>query len=58
MDDAELRDHVAVLGGLNEKASGVLEYWLVRRDEGIKEKEALEGVIENFVGFVKGRRGK
>ena len=58
MTDNELQQHIAVLGGLNEKASGVLEYWLVRRDEGIKEKEALEGVIENFVGFVKGRRGK
>ena len=56
MDDDELRDHVVRLGELNESASRVLEYWLERRDEGLKEKEALEGVIENLVGFVKGRR--
>jgi hypothetical protein len=43
---------------LNQKASTVLEYWLQRRDEAVKEKEALEGVIENLVGFVKGRRNK
>lgn len=54
--DAELKDHVFTLGVLNESASRVLEYWLERRDEGLKEKEALEGVIENLVGFVKGRR--
>jgi hypothetical protein len=54
--DAELKDHVFTLGMLNERASRVLEYWLERRDEGLKEKEALEGVIENLVGFVKGRR--
>lgn len=54
--DAELKDHVFTLGLLNESASRVLEYWLERRDEGLKEKEALEGVIENLVGFVKGRR--
>lgn len=57
MLDAELRDHVNTLDELNGRASGVLEYWLMRRDEGVKEKEALEGVIENLVGFVKGRRG-
>jgi hypothetical protein len=57
MLDAELRDHLATLDDLNQRASGVLEYWLMRRDEGVKEKEALEGVIENLVGFVKGRRG-
>lgn len=57
MLDAELREHVGTLDELNGRASGVLEYWLMRRDEGVKEKEALEGVIENLVGFVKGRRG-
>ena len=41
---------------LNEDASRVLEYWLQRKDEGVKEKEALEGVIENLVGWVKGGR--
>lgn len=56
--DTELKDHVFTLEILNQKASKVLEYWLQRKDEGQKEKEALEGVIENLVGFVKGRRGK
>ena len=56
--DQELKEHVFTLEILNSKASRVLEYWLLRKDEGLKEKEALEGVIENFVGFVKGRRGR
>lgn len=56
--DVELKDHVFTLEILNQKASKVLEYWLQRKDEGLKEKEALEGVIENLVGFVKGRRGR
>ncbi|KAK4504047.1 hypothetical protein PRZ48_004962 [Zasmidium cellare] len=56
--DAELKDHVFTLEILNKKASTVLEYWLQRKDDALKEKEALEGVIENLVGFVKGRRGK
>lgn len=54
--DSELKEHVMTLQVLNERASGVLEYWLQRKDEGVKEKEALEGVIENLVGFVKERR--
>lgn len=57
-DDAELKDHLFTLEILNKKSSSVLEYWLVRKDESVREKEALEGVIENLVGFVKGRRGK
>jgi hypothetical protein len=57
-EDTELKDHVFTLEILNQKASTVLEYWLQRRDEAVKEKEALEGVIENLVGFVKGRRNK
>lgn len=55
-EDAELRGHLEVLEGLNSRCSKVLEYWLERKDEAVKEKEALEGVIENLVGFVKGRR--
>jgi hypothetical protein len=54
--DAELQQHVLTLRVLNEDASRVLEYWLQRKDEGVKEKEALEGVIENLVGWVKGGR--
>lgn len=57
MLDVELKDHVFALEILNKQASKVLEYWLQRKDEAMKEKEALEGVIENLVGFVKGRRG-
>lgn len=56
--DHELRDHVFTLEIMNKKASAVLEYWLQRKDDAMKEKEALEGVIENLVGFVKGQRGK
>ena len=56
--DAELRQHVDTLQVLNSRASTVLEYWLQRKDEGLKEKEALEGVVGNLVGFVKGRRGR
>ena len=56
LGDKELQGHVLLLGEVNSRASEVLEYWLLRRDEGRKEKEALEGVIENLVGFVKGRR--
>lgn len=56
--DAELKDHVFTLEVLNRNASSVLEYWLQRKDESVKEKETLEGFIENLVGFVKGRRGK
>jgi hypothetical protein len=57
MEDKELKEHVEKLGEWNRKASEVLEYWVQRKDEGVREKEALEGVIENLVGFVKGRRG-
>ncbi|CZT17455.1 uncharacterized protein RCC_03289 [Ramularia collo-cygni] len=57
LEDGELKSHLESLEGLNRRSSGVLEYWLQRKDEALKEKEALEGVIENLVGFVKGRRG-
>jgi len=56
--DDEIKEHVQNLERLNEEASKVLQCYLSRYDEGLKEKEALEGVIENLVGFVKGRRGK
>lgn len=55
---SELKAHVSTLQSLNSQASKVLEYWLQRKDDALKEKEALEGVIENLVGFVKGMRGK
>lgn len=58
MGDVDLKEHVERLKALNGRASEVLEFWLLRKDEAVKEKEALEGVIENLVGFVKGRRGK
>jgi hypothetical protein len=57
MLDSELREHLVTLDDVNGRANDVLEYWLMRQHEGVKEKEALEGVIENLVGFVKGRRG-
>ncbi|KAK5678588.1 hypothetical protein LTS10_009032 [Elasticomyces elasticus] len=58
MDDEELRAFLVKLGRVVGEASGVLEYWVVRKDEGLREKEALEGVVGNLVGWVKGRRGK
>lgn len=58
LEDGELREHVFTLEGLNRRASEVLAYWLQRKDEGLKEKEALEGVIENLVGFVRDRKGR
>ncbi|KAK4950913.1 hypothetical protein LTR10_010906 [Elasticomyces elasticus] len=58
MEDEELREFVGRLGRVVGEASGVLEYWVQRKDEGVREKEALEGVVGNLVGWVKGRRGK
>ncbi|KAK0252327.1 hypothetical protein B0A54_14126 [Friedmanniomyces endolithicus] len=55
--DEELREFVGTLEGVNQRASEVLEYWVQRKDEGLREKEVLEGVVGNLVGFVKGRRG-
>lgn len=49
MTDAELGAHVERLGGLEGTAKAVLEYWQLRTDEQIKEREAFEGVIENLV---------
>ncbi|TKA39060.1 hypothetical protein B0A54_09657 [Friedmanniomyces endolithicus] len=55
--DEELREFLATLERVNLRASEVLEHWVQRKDEGLREKEVLEGVVGNLVGFVKGRRG-
>lgn len=47
--DEELQGHVKELETMMEGTQAVLEYWLKRRDEIRKEKEAFEGVIENLV---------
>lgn len=52
----ELRAHVEVLRALCARGEEVAAYWRERVREAGEEKEALEGVIENLVGFVKGRR--
>lgn len=57
MDDAELEQHVKRLEEATLRASEVLEYWLKRRDEGFREKEAFEGVIENLVRHARRVRG-
>ncbi|KAK5134723.1 hypothetical protein LTR08_006238 [Meristemomyces frigidus] len=57
LSPTELSQHVQRLAELRLRASGVLEYWLGRREDGVREKEVLEGVVGNLVGFVKGRRG-
>ena len=58
MEDAELKAHVQRLEELTGEASRVLEYWLMRKDKAVEEKEAFEGVIENLVRFARGRRGR
>lgn len=45
--------HVSELEQVTLRASGVLEYWLKRRDGLVSEKEAFEGVIENLVSHVR-----
>lgn len=49
MTDAELKEHVNRLEGLDGTAKAVLDYWQQRTDEQIGEREAFEGVIENLV---------
>ena len=36
-----------------KQAGEVLEYWEGRRESGLKEKEAFEGVIENLVAHAR-----
>lgn len=38
---------------MTEKAGGVLEYWLRRKDGAVGDKEAFEGVIGNLVRFAR-----
>ncbi|KAI9788508.1 MAG: hypothetical protein M1816_006848 [Peltula sp. TS41687] len=45
----ELRGHIEQVEELSRRASETLEYWLKRKDEGLGDKEAFEGVIENLV---------
>lgn len=49
MTDAELQAHAKKLEGLEGTATAVLEYWKVRTDGQLAEREAFEGVIENLV---------
>ena len=53
LTDGELKAHVAELQEITQVASGVLEYWLKRRDGLVGEKEAFEGVIENLVSHAR-----
>ncbi|KAK5294735.1 hypothetical protein LTR16_001219 [Cryomyces antarcticus] len=55
--DAELKQHVAQLEALIKTAASVLEYWLVKADGARKEKEMLEGVIENLIVHARRARG-
>ncbi|OQO11866.1 hypothetical protein B0A48_03593 [Cryoendolithus antarcticus] len=57
MSAAELTEHLRILRDAKQRGEKVLEFWAGRVGEALREKEALEGVIENLVGFVKGRRG-
>lgn len=49
MTEAELKEHVKRLEGLDGTAKAVLDFWQQRTDEQIGEREAFEGVIENLV---------
>lgn len=53
LTDTELRAHINLLDDTAGKASGVLQYWLKRRDGLVGEKEAFEGVIENLVNHAR-----
>lgn len=53
LTDPELQSHVDELHGVTQTASAVLQYWLKRYDELVKEKEAFEGVIENLVSHAR-----
>ncbi|EAS33510.3 uncharacterized protein CIMG_04534 [Coccidioides immitis RS] len=47
--DEEMQQHIKILEEMTVRASGVLEYWLKKRDGQVGEKEAYNGVIENLV---------
>jgi Domain of unknown function (DUF5102) len=49
MDDAELKEHVALLREIDRRGVEALAYWQKRKEGALKEKEAFEGVIENLV---------
>jgi Domain of unknown function (DUF5102) len=49
MDDAELKEHVALLKTLETRGLEAFTYWEKRKEGAEKEKEAFEGVIENLV---------
>src|ERR1700761_2862830 len=49
LDDAELKEHVALLKTLETRGQEALAYWQKRKEGAEKEKEAFEGVIENLV---------
>ncbi|KAJ8069870.1 hypothetical protein OCU04_000283 [Sclerotinia nivalis] len=46
---AELKEHVKKLEAMEVLAKEVLEYWTMRTDEKLGDREAFEGVIENLV---------
>ena len=49
LGDGELQERVRTLESVTERGREVLLYWLRRKEEAVKEKEAFEGVIENLV---------
>lgn len=57
MEDGELVAHVDLIKGFLNEGQVAVKFWEGKVEEGRREKEALEGVIERVVGFVKGRRG-
>lgn len=49
----ELTSHVEQLEQLKQRASQMLEYWLIQRDSAHGDREAFEEVIENLVKHAK-----
>lgn len=51
--DDEIRKHVDLLEDMKQRASQLLEYWLIQRDSANGDREAFEEVIENLVKHAK-----
>lgn len=56
LTESELEQHMKSLETASTKAQDVLDYWVKRTSELVKEKEAFEGVIENLVNHARRAR--
>ena len=53
MNDGELRGHVRGLEGLVKRAEEAEAYWIRKRVEAEREKEAFEGVVGRLVEYAR-----